>query len=202
MEEAEQLRVVKSELNQMEKPLKEESVVVLDFLPHGYPFDTRPSHKKSPIVQAIGKSRFVLLELVPKKDVFLQPYEEVYIGEGKRDKIHHIIGKLPLNKLTATAKTELEFVVKDLVKKNEPRFIQFFNTAKSLTTRMHQLELIPGLGKKHMWEILEKRDEKLFESFKDIKERVKLMPDPEKAILKRILNEIDGKEKHCIFVDL
>lgn len=202
MEEAEQSRVVNPELHQMEKPLKEEDAVVLDFLPNGYPFDKRPSHRKSPIVQAIGKSRFVLLELVPKKDVFLQPYEDVYIGEGKRDKIHHIIGKLPLNKLTATAKTELEFVVKDLVKKNEQRFIQFFNTAKSLTTRMHQLELIPGLGKKHMWEILEKRDEKLFESFKDIKERVKLMPDPEKAILKRILNEIDGKEKHCIFVDL
>jgi putative nucleotide binding protein len=202
MEEVEQSRVVNTELSQMEKPLKEESAVVLDFLPNGYPFDKRPSHRKSPIVQAIGKSRFVLLELVPKKDIFLQPYEEVYIGEGKRDKIHHIIGKLPLNKLTATAKTELEFVVKDLVKKNEPRFIQFFNTAKSLTTRMHQLELIPGLGKKHMWEILEKRDEKLFESFKDIKERVKLMPDPEKAVLKRILNEIDGKEKHCIFVDL
>ncbi|MEM4264092.1 MAG: DUF655 domain-containing protein [Candidatus Woesearchaeota archaeon] len=202
MEEAEQTSAVKPELNQMEKPLKEESAIVIDFLPHGYPFDKRPSHRKSPIVQAIGKSRFVLLELVPKKDVFLQPYEEVYIGEGKRDKIHHIVGKLPVNKLTATAKTELEFVIKDLIKKNEPKFVQFFNTAKSLTTRMHQLELIPGLGKKHMWEILEKRDEKPFESFKDLKERVKLMPDPEKSILKRILNEIEGKEKHCIFVDI
>ena len=202
MEEAEQSRVVKSELNQMEKPLKEENAVVLDFLPNGYPFDRRPSHRKSPIVQAIGKSRFVLLELVPKKDIFLQPYEEIYIGEGKRDKIHHIVGKLPLNKLTATAKTELEFVVKDLVKNNELKFIEFFNKAQSLTTRMHQLELIPGLGKKHMWEILEKRSEKPFESFKDLKERVKLMPDPEKAILKRILNEICGEEKHCIFVDV
>ena len=185
-----------------QKALKEETAVVLDFLPHGYPFDKRPSHKKSPIVQAMGKERFILLELVPKKDVFLQPYEEVYIGEGKRDKIHHIIGKLPVDKLTSTARTEIEFVVKDLVKKKEPNFVKFFNNAQSLTTRMHQLELLPGLGNKHMWEILEKRDEKPFESFDDLKKRIKLMPDPEKIINKRILAEIGGTEKHCIFVDL
>jgi len=199
MEAKEQERVTKS-VDQ--KTLKEETVVVLDFLPHGYPFDKRPSHKKSPIVQAMGKERFILLELVPKKDVFLQPYEEVYIGEGKRDKIHHIIGKLPVDRLTSTARTEIEFVVKDLVKKKEQSFVKFFNTAQSLTTRMHQLELLPGLGKKHMWEILEKRDEKPFESFDDLKKRIKLMPDPEKIINKRILAEIDGTEKHCIFVDL
>lgn len=185
-----------------EQRVREESAVVLDFLPHGYPFDNRPSHKKSPIVQAIGKQHFSLLELVPKKDVFLQPLQEVYIGEGKRDQIHHIVGKLSLEKLTATAKNELDFVIKDLVKHNEKRFVDFFNKSQPLTTRMHQLELIPGLGKKHMWEILEKRQEKPFESFKDIKERVKLMPDPEKAILKRIIEELSGTEKHHIFVDL
>ena len=37
-----------------------------------------------------------------------QPNEEVYIGEGKRDKIHHINGKLAFEKLTSTAKSELE----------------------------------------------------------------------------------------------
>lgn len=182
--------------------LKEENVVVLDFLPNGYPFDKRPSHKKSPIAQAIGKNRFVLLELVPKKDIFLQPYEEVYIGEGKRDKIHHIVGRLPMDRLTATAKNELEYVIGDIVKKNELVFIKFFNTAQPLTMRMHQLELIPGLGKKHMWEIIERRKDKPFESFKDLKERIKLLPDPEKAVMKRILNEISGEEKHRLFVDL
>jgi putative nucleotide binding protein len=185
-----------------EHHVREETAVVLDFLPHGYPFDPRPSHKKTPIVQAIGKSHFVLLELVPKKDVFLQPLQEVYIGEGKRDQIHHIIGRLPLEKLTATAKNEVDFVIKDIVHQSEKRFIDFFNKAQPLTTRMHQLELIPGLGKKHMWEIIEKREEKPFVSFKDIKDRVKLMPDPEKAILKRILLELTGAEKHRVFVDL
>tara|TARA_Y100000034_G_scaffold10237_1_gene10802 strand:+ start:443 stop:1009 length:567 start_codon:yes stop_codon:yes gene_type:complete len=184
-----------------ESKSKEEIVIVLDFLPNGYPFDRRPSHRKTSIVQAIGKNHFILLELVPKKGVFLQPYEEVYIGEGKREKIHHITGKLPIDKLTQTGLAELEFIIKDLVKKNEKQFVEFFNNARSLSTRMHQLELLPGLGKKHMWEILDERKEKPFENFADIKKRVKLMPDPEKIIIKRILSEIKGKEKHKVFVD-
>ena len=193
-------------MEQMEKPerierSKEETAVVLDFLPNGYPYDERPMYMKTPVAQAIGKEHFVLLELVPKKGTHLQSFEEVYIGDGKRDKIHHIVGKMPLSKLTATAKSELEFVIKDIVKKNEKKFIEFFNKAQPLSTRMHQLELLPGLGKKHMWQIIETRDEKSFESFADLKNRVKLMPDPEKTIVKRILQELESSEKHKIFVD-
>ena len=185
----------------MERQVKEENAIVLDFLPNGYPFDTRPIHKKTAIAQALGKEHFVLLELVPKKDIFLQPYEEVYIGEGKRDKIHHISGKIPMDKLTKTAVSELSFMIKDIVEKNEKDFVDFFNKAQPLTTRMHQLELLPGLGKKHMWEIIDARKDKDFESFADLKKRVKLMPNPQKAIIKRILAEMSGKEKHMIFAD-
>ncbi len=180
---------------------KEEIAIVLDFLPNGYPYDERPMYMKTPIAQAIGKEHFILLELVPKKGIHLQPFEEVYIGDGKRDKIHHIVGKMPVQKLTATAKSELEFVVKDIIKKSEKRFVEFFNKAQPLSTRMHQLELLPGLGKKHMWEIIEVRQEKPFEGFNDLKNRVKLMPDPEKTVVKRILQELEGTEKHKIFVD-
>ena len=180
---------------------KEEIAIVLDFLPNGYSYDERPMYMKTPIAQAIGKNHFVLLELVPKKGIHLQSFEEAYIGDGKRDKIHHIVGKLTVAKLTATAKSELEFVIKDIVKKNEKRFIEFFNKAQPLSTRMHQLELLPGLGKKHMWQIIELREEKPFDSFADIKNRVKLMPDPEKSIIKRILQELEATEKHKLFVD-
>lgn len=184
-----------------EKQVKEDYAIVLDFLPHGYPFDTRPSHKKTAIAQAIGKTRFIILELVPKKEIFLQPHEEVYIGEGKRDKIHHIVSRLTLERLTATARNELEFVIRELLKTNSQKFIDFFNKAQPLTTRMHQLELIPGFGKKHMWEVIEQREIKPFVSFEDLKSRVKLIPDPEKAIVKRILQELSGSEKHYLFVD-
>ena len=157
---------------------------------------------KSAIAQAIGREHFVLLELVPKKDVTLQPHDEAYIGEGKRDKIHHINGKLAHGKLTRTAKAELEYVIETIVKKNEIRFVEFFNKAQPLSTRMHSIELIPGMGKKRMWEILEERKVKPFDSFADFKKRVKLLPDPEKAIIRRVLEEITTPQKHYLFVDM
>ncbi len=155
---------------------------------------------KTPIIQAIGKNHFVLLELVPKKEISLQPHDEVYLGEGKRDQIHHINGRLSPAKMTPTARSELEYVLADIVKKEEQKFVSFFNTAQPLSTRMHSLELIPGMGKKRMWEILDERRKEEFASFEDLRKRVKLIPDPEKAVVKRILEEIAGNEKHCIFV--
>jgi len=181
--------------------IKEEYVIVLDFLPNGHPFDQRPSHLKTPIAQAIGKDHFILLELVPKKGIFLQPLEEVYTGEGKRDKIHHIYGKVNYDKLTQTGKNELEHVIKDLIKNHEPRFIEFFNKAGPINMRRHQVELLPGIGKKHMLELLERREEKEFESFEDIRSRVNLLPDPEKIIARRIISELKGEDKYRIFVE-
>ncbi len=179
---------------------KEEYAIVLDFLPNGYPFDTTPSHRKNSVVQAIGKEHFILLELTPKKDITISSHEEVYIGEGKRDKIHFINGRLAMDKLTETAKIELNHVIMELVDKNESKFVEFFNKAQPINTRTHQLELLPGMGKKHMWELIEARQEKEFANFEDIKNRVKLMPDPKKAIIKRILEEIEGKDRFKIFV--
>lgn len=180
---------------------KEERAIVLDFLPNGYPFDSRPSHMKTAIVQAIGKENFTLLELVPKKGVFLQPFEEVYIGDAKREKIHHINGKINHHKLTHTARSELQHAVKQLVHDHQDRFVDFFNRAQPLSTRMHVIELLPGVGKKHMWEIVEERRGEPFKNFVDVKKRVKLMPDPETVVQKRIMLELTGREKHLLFVD-
>lgn len=184
------------------KIVREEYAIILDFLSHGYPFDSRPMHQKTPIAQALGKDHFTLLELVPKKGEFLQPNEEVYMGEGKRDKVHHIIGKIPLSKLTQTARAEIDFIIKDIVGKKEAIFIEFFNKAGPINARMHQMELLPGIGKKHTIEIIEQREEKPFESFGDLKTRVKLLPDPETIIIKRIFEELDNRDKHRLFVQV
>lgn len=179
---------------------KEESAIILDYLPNGYPFDTRPMHRKTPIAQALGIQHFPLLEIVPKKGVSLQIAEEVYTGDGKRDKVHHIIGRIPISKLTQTARAELEFAIKKIINKDRSRYLEFFNKAGPITARRHQLELLPGIGKKHMWEILEARKDKPFENFEEIKARVKLLPDPEKVIIKRILMELEEADKYKVFV--
>lgn len=175
---------------------KEEYAIVLDFLQHGKPF----SGSNTPIAQVIGEDYFTLLELVPKQAVFLKAGDKVYVGADKRDKIHHIRGRINYYDLTNTAKKVLEDVVSKKIKEAEQRFIAFFNTTGSISTRLHSLELLPGVGKKHMWQLLKAREEKKFESFEDIKERVELIPDPEKAIIKRIILELEGHDKYRLFV--
>jgi putative nucleotide binding protein len=175
--------------------MKEETCLILDFLPNGYADRRKPE----PIAQAIGTSFFSLLELVPRENVTLTPEEEVYIGEGKRDKIRFIRGQLEYEKLTSLAKTLIHDVVEKLVMRNEQKFVEFFNKASTITPRMHQFQLLPGVGKKHLMDILDERRRKPFEGFEDIKLRVKLFPDPAKTIVARILLELEGNEKYYLF---
>jgi putative nucleotide binding protein len=58
---------------------------------------------------------------------------------------------------------------------------------------------LPGIGKKHLQEILEKRAEKPFESFKDMQTRVSLLPDPVNLISLRIKEELGGDTKNYLF---
>lgn len=183
----------------METTDKDEYIIVLDHLAGGHPLD-KPAYKKEPVVQGIGERNFVLLECVPKAGVQLQPYDRVYIGEGKREHIHHIIGRIAPDRLSETAKVELKYVIEELINMQAERFIEFFNRSQPLTTRLHQLELLPGVGKKHMWAIIEERKIKPFESFDDLKNRVKLLPDPIKIITKRIISELQEDEKYYAFV--
>ncbi len=179
---------------------REEYAIILDYLPNGYPLSKIPSFKRKPIIQAIGTQYFTLLELSPKKDTNITIGEKVYIGREEREKIDAIIGRLYYNRLTSTAKAELEHATQTIIEEEEKRFVDFFNKAQPLSMRMHSIELIPGIGKKVMWEIIEKREEKKFESFEEMYERIEHLPDLKKAITKRILLELEGNEKHKLFV--
>lgn len=174
---------------------KEEYAIILDYLQNGYPLEG----KMMPIAQAVGKINLTLLELVPRRGVTIETGEEVYIGDGKRDKIYYILGRLKREKLTETAKNQLQEFIAKLVSENGKRFLDFFNKAEAINKRMHQIELLPGMGKKHMKEILEKRQEKEFESFEDMKKRIPNIPDPEKAIQKRIFEELTNMERYNLF---
>ncbi|MGV8143441.1 MAG: DUF655 domain-containing protein [Methanothermobacter sp.] len=183
----------------------EDYAIILDYLPLGYVKEEAPSFKKKPVAQAIGIEEFTLLELTPKDKVNLDIHEKVYIGAGKRDKIARVNRRLKYDRLTATAKLELNYVIEEIIKENEDKFVHFFNVAGPISTRLHQIELLPGIGKKHMWDILNARKEKEFESYPDIKERVPMLADPVKLLSKRILLELEGttdrkgKRKYILF---
>ncbi len=175
---------------------KEEYAIVLDYLPYGYPLEK----KMMPLVQAIGKKNFTLLQIVPRRGTVFELKEEVYIGDGKRDKVLYILGRLPREKLTETSKIQLNEFVDKIVTEDEKRFVSFFNNAQAMNTRLHQFELLPGFGKKHTKAILEEREKKLFDNFEDIKNRVSGVPDPKKAIEKRIIEELTEIQRNNLFI--
>jgi putative nucleotide binding protein len=178
--------------------LYEEYAYVLDYLQFGRPAGDKPRHLALPTVQVVGESYFTLLEAEVRPGSQVNLHERVYIGKDRREKINRIIGRIGYDDLTANAKAEVLSVLEELIAHQEQRFVAFFNNSQAITPRMHALELLPGIGKKSMWQIINAREKKTFASFKDIQERTSV-GDPIKVIAKRILDELSGGEKYRIF---
>ena len=177
----------------------EEFARVLDFLPGGKPEFGRSTYRAEPMLQLIGETYFTLLEAVARYRIMLKPHERVYVGkEHQREKVRHILGRVTYSDLTSAAKVELLSVVEEIVKDYEDRFVSFFNNAHPLTPRMHALELLPGIGKRYMIEILNARDEKLFENYEELQKRTGI-PDPAKLVARRIVEELAEDAKYRIF---
>ncbi|MBN2251057.1 MAG: DUF655 domain-containing protein [Candidatus Altiarchaeota archaeon] len=179
---------------------KDEYVRILDYLPRGK--SDVPSHKRKPIAQAIGEKFFSLLELVPRKDVSFEPGERVYIGEGTRDQVDHIERRIKYDWLTPTAKSEIPVVLESIIKDDESSFISFYNTAGTISTRQHKLEVLPRIGKRHRDDIIRERTIEPFKDFTDMHARVKNMPDPARIIIDKIIEELKGESKYYLFVPL
>ena len=176
----------------------EEYAYVLDYMPHGRPGAPRSSHSAQGVLQLLGEEYFTILEAAPKQDADYNIRDRIFVGKGDRALVTHILGRINYDELTSAAKAELPAVVEIIVQENEKRFIDFINEAPSLTPRMHSLELIPGIGKRLMFQILELRERYPFESYEDLKERTSLS-DPVKLIAKRVLKELSEEEKYYIF---
>jgi len=179
------------------KHLYEENAYVLDYLPFGKP-GARGRYRSGPIVQLIGERYFTLLEANVKAGVILKPLDRVYVGKESRKEITYILGRIEYDELTANAKMELENAIEHIIRIREDWFVNFFNTARPITPRMHMLELIPGIGKKYMWNILNEREKKPFESFEDLQRRINI-PNPVKLLTKRIIEELSGDSKYKLF---
>ncbi|MGA1792752.1 MAG: DUF655 domain-containing protein [Thermoplasmatota archaeon] len=179
----------------------EDYAYILDFLPQGHP--DRKTFKREPIAFGLGEFEFKLLELSPRPGAVMNIGERVYIGKemDDRHKIQHVKRRINYSDLTAAAQSELPFILEEIIKLNEERFIRFFNEAQAISTRLHMLELLPGLGKKTMWHIIEERKKKPFSSFNELMERINTIHQPEKLLSKRIIQEMeDTTLKYHMFI--
>jgi putative nucleotide binding protein len=178
-------------------PKTEERAIILDYMPSG----KSSAIKTEPIAQAIGKKYFTLLELTPKIGKSFGVGEEVYVGKEEREKVELIKGRISFKELTSNSLAELNETIEDIVNEEKEKYLNFYNISRPISLKRHQLELLPGMGKKHVNDILDAREKKKFESFEEIVERIKNVPAPKKAIVKRIIEELeDPEDKHYLFV--
>jgi len=175
----------------------EEYAFVLDYLPYGRSSD-KSRHLVVPTVQIMGEQFFTLLEAELKVGATVAVEERIYIGRDRREKVDRIISRINYDQTTANAKAEIVPLIDGLVKKQEKRFVDFFNNSQPVTPRMHSLESLPGIGKKSMWTIINAREKKPFTGYKEIQDRTGLTDVP-KIITKRILEELSTETKYRLF---
>jgi len=109
----------KNNKNKIPPKTTEDNAVILDYLSLGYVKSDMSKFKGQAIAQAIGTKYFTLLELAPKEGVDLEIQDTVYIGKGKRDKVHRVLGKLDFENLTATSRIELDYALRDIITSRE-----------------------------------------------------------------------------------
>ena len=178
----------------------EDYVYVLDYLEKGR--GDAPLHKKYPVVYGLGENQFTLLELIPREKVGFTIGERIYVGKDniKRTKIKKIKGRIKYELLTSTAHGEMPDILLEVVHNKEKHFIEFFNNAPAISTRFHVLELLPGLGKKMMHDVLNERRKNFFNSFEDMTNRIDFLRSPDKLIARRIELELtDPNQKYRLF---
>ena len=175
--------------------------VILDYLPHGRSDDDRPRYQKSPVAYALGERNFRLLELTMDDDADASIGDRVVVDPPAERAQVDRLRDIEYDDLSNAAVSELEYVVEDVVDADEQRFVDFFNDAQPITLRLHQLNLLPGIGKKLRNNILDQRKRGPFESFEDLTERVSGLHNPKEVLVDRIMEELREEDlKYRTFV--
>ena len=175
--------------------------VVLDYLPHGRPDDNRPQYQKDALAYALAVDDFELLELTLTDDADVGIVDRVAVGDDTDDSAIESVESIAYDDLSNSAVSELEYAVEAIIEAEEQRFVDFYNDAQPITLRLHQLNLLPGIGKKLRNKIIDTRKRQPYESFEDLADRVAGLHHPDEVIAERVLEEIREDDlKYQIFV--
>ena len=175
--------------------------VIVDYLPHGRPDDTRPQYQKASLAYALETESFELLELTLTEDADVNIVDRIPIDDGAEDSVIEEVTTIEYDDLSNSAVSELEYAVEAIIDADEQRFVDFYNDAQPISLRLHQLNLLPGIGKKLRNKIIDKRKRQPFESFADLSDRVGGLHNPKEIIAERILEELRDEDlKYKIFV--
>ena len=172
--------------------------VVLDFLPHGRTSDDRPQYEKDPLGFVLDYDDFTLYEFIAESDANVSIGDRIDVASG--DFVTRY-SEIEYDELPGGAQSELAYVIEDIVEEQQQRFVDFYNDAQPITLRLHQLNLLPGIGKKLRNNILDERKRQPFESFEDLESRIGGLHNPKEVLVDRIMEELREDDlKYRIFV--
>jgi len=174
--------------------------VILDYLPHGRSDDDRPQYRRSAVGYALDTEDFHVYEFALADDADLSIGDEIVVEPlAEADAVEHV-RTVDLEELPSGAASELEYVIDDLLEEETDRFVRVYNEAGPITLRLHQLDLLPGIGDKLRDAILDERKREPFEDFEDVADRIDGLHDPADVIRERIFEELRGEDlKYRLF---
>jgi len=178
-----------------------ERAVVLDHLPYGRPDDDRPQHQKPEIAYAVGEQQFDLFELTLVDGADVSIGDRIVVApDADRDLVERY-RTIDHDDLSRGAEQELEYVIEEIVDRHPQRFLDYFNEAQPLTLRLHQLNVLPGIGEKLRNDILDSRKRQgRFESFEALEERISGLHDAKGTVVDRVIEELTEDVKYRAFV--
>ncbi len=111
-----------------------------------------------------------------------------------------VVPRTPItyNDLSDFARKTLEEAVRKVVEDRKEIFIEFFNIAEPINIRLHSLNLLKGIGRRTLLQLLRERSKKPFQSFDEIRKIIK--SDPEEALVAKIMEELRGEARYYLFV--
>ncbi len=175
--------------------------IVLDVLAHGRSDDDRPRYRREPVAYVLGVDDFQLYELAFDDAPPYSIGERVPLDPDDADVAPARHNRVDFEGLSQGARSEVDYAVEEVVDEDEARFVTFFNESQPISLRLHQLNLLPGIGDKLREAIIDERRRRPFESLADMETRVDGLHDPRSILIERLLEELRENDlKYYLFV--
>ncbi|EQD68094.1 protein containing DUF655 [mine drainage metagenome] len=173
---------------------------LLDYLPNGR--QTERGFHREPLALGIGETELKLFELVPGRGRPSRPANGSRCSRSRGPRRRSTTSGAASATTSSRSPGAPSFPGRSSGSSggHPERFLRFFNEAPAVSRRFHLLELLPGIGKKTMQQIVDERKRAPFSSFDEMEQRLHLK-SPELLIVGRIEEELRGvPDKYRLFV--
>lgn len=143
-----------------------------------------------PLVQGLGVRTFRLLAIEVANASECTWGDRLYVGPGSWDRVQRIDRRLSYHELTPAVQSILWLTVEPLIRRNETRFIEYYNTTALNAFDAHPLTLLDGLAPDCRNTLITARHQDRFTDFTDLTTRVPCLDRPVELLVERVLVEL------------